>query len=229
MKIIETFGISSQEIMDLDGFLLDTLKEPVLHFYSWPQDSLTYGYFIDIQRFIDIKKAKEKNLTLAKRPTGGGIVFHIWDIAFSFLLPSSDTNFFLDTISNYKFVNSIVLEALDPFLSKMSLLENFKKKDFLNLDFCMAKPTTYDVMYKNFKIAGSAQRKKKTGYLHQSSICLIKHDFKYLEDVLLDENIANLISKNSFAIFDGESLEKIDEKRALIKENLTKAFQNKIS
>ena len=56
-------------------------------------------------------------VSLAKRPTGGGIVFHIWDYAFSFLMPSSHPLFSENPLENYRFVNEVVLDVMQDFLS----------------------------------------------------------------------------------------------------------------
>nr|NGX36770.1 Octanoyltransferase LipM [Candidatus Anoxychlamydiales bacterium] len=56
LKIIDTKKNSAKKNMSIDADLLDTLKEPILHFYDWEQNSLTYGYFINIDKFIDLKK-----------------------------------------------------------------------------------------------------------------------------------------------------------------------------
>ncbi|NGX41391.1 MAG: Octanoyltransferase LipM [Candidatus Anoxychlamydiales bacterium] len=239
LRILDTKKKSAQNNMQMDIDLLDNLKdEPILHFYDWEKDSITYGYFVDIKQFIDLKKAKKRDLNLAKRPTGGGIVFHIWDIAFSFLMPKNHKYFYLDPLKNYKFVNILILQALEEFLVKKE--ENKKPKSYGLIDkehfneiksfdsFCMAKPTKYDVVYKGKKIAGAAQRRKKTGYLHQASICLIEPDFEYLKDVLIEKDIANAIFKSSYPIFLNEN-KNIEEKREIVKERLRETFENKFS
>lgn len=228
MQILFTPKSPAQKIMDKDAFLLDNLEnEPILHFYEWENDSLTYGYFIDIEKYIDLKKANEKKLVLAKRPTGGGIVFHLWDLAFSFLMPSSNKNFYKTPLDNYKFVNSIVLDSVKDFLNDSFLLQmEEKEKKMIFSNFCMAKPTKYDLIYKNKKIAGASQRKKPKGYLHQASICLIPANFAYLEEVLLEKESAKEIFLTSRAIFNSFDIE---DKRKIIIENLIKSFKKQIS
>lgn len=248
LQIIDTKKNSAKKNMSIDIDLLDSLKDqPILHFYDWDQKSLTYGYFVDIENFINLKQADNFDLNMAKRPTGGGIVFHIWDLAFSFLMPKNHENFSLNPLKNYEFVNSLVLEAIkgcldDRFLkdklsdqrsnenidklskAKLSLVEHKNEKQELD-SFCMTKPTKYDVIYQRKKIAGASQRRKKNGYLHQTSICLLKPDFDYLKKILIDEDVAEAIGKSSFPIFlDGN----IDQRREIIKEKLIQTFESKL-
>jgi lipoate-protein ligase A len=78
--------------MELDRALLLDLegeRDPVLHLYDWETDAATYGHFIDPGNFLNIEGVKKNRLDLAKRPTGGGIVFHNCDLAFSVLMPAS--------------------------------------------------------------------------------------------------------------------------------------------
>jgi lipoate-protein ligase A len=49
----------------------------------------------------------------------------------------------------------------------------------------MAKPTKYDVMWEDKKIAGAAQRKTRKGFLHQGTIALVNPNREYLEQILL--------------------------------------------
>ncbi len=227
LNIIDTGKNFAEKNMQIDAIFLEELKEPILHFYDWQANSLTYGHFINIGKFIDFNKAKQIKLNLAKRPTGGGIVFHIWDFAFSFLLPSDHKDFFLDPLNNYKFVNTITLDALKEFIKKSTLTDvEFKNKNLTFDNFCMAKPTKYDVIYNGRKIAGASQRRKKNGYLHQASICLIKPDFSYLTDVLVEKDVADAIFNTSYPIFPEGSIE---DKRILVKNNLTKFFTKRLS
>jgi lipoate-protein ligase A len=61
----------------------------------------------------------------------------------------------------------------------------------------MAQPSKYDLLLKNKKAAGAAQRKKVQGYLHQGTIALVKPQAELLFELLLDRKMAKDILKQS--------------------------------
>jgi lipoate-protein ligase A len=193
-KIIDTGCQNAEENMRFDTELLesaDALFHPILHFYEWSGDSVTYGYFTDPSKFLNLDKARRFSLQLARRPTGGGIVFHSWDMAFSILVPAACREFSLNTLENYAFVNNAVLAAVKEFLDHQMPL-SLTPEDLTSWDpncshFCMAKPTKYDVMWERRKIAGAAQRKTRKGFLHQGTIALAFPNIEYLDQILLPE------------------------------------------
>ena len=191
-NILDTGIHSAKENMSLDAELLETLDPhalPILHFYDWEGDSATYGHFVKPEEFLNLEEARRRGLQLGKRPTGGGIVFHIWDLAFSVLVPAGHPRFSENTLDNYAFINNAVLAAVTAFLDHRPPLELISE-DGRALDsscsrFCMAQPNKYDVVLNGKKIAGAAQRKTKKGFLHQGTIALKMPSHEYLEAVLL--------------------------------------------
>jgi lipoate-protein ligase A len=191
-EIIDTGFQSAEENMRFDGQLLEKAEAfscPVLHFYDWAGESATYGYFTDPSKLINLDNARHLSLQLARRPTGGGMVFHIWDMAFSVLVPATSPEFSSNTLENYSFVNRAVLgavkEFLDPHPELVLTREDFRAWDPDCSHFCMAKPTKYDVMWNGRKVAGAAQRKTRKGFLHQGTIALVTPPLEYLKQVLL--------------------------------------------
>lgn len=208
-KIVETEPDLAEKNMELDrNFLKSIEKEgrPILHFYGWSKKSLTYGHFLNPSQFLNLDEVKRRGVSLARRPTGGGIIFHVSDLAFSVLLPASSPDFSKNTLSNYHFVNSAVKEAVSAFLKEegrfLDLLANEKAPlDLSCSSFCMAKPTKYDVMLGGKKVAGAAQRQTKGGFLHQGSISIALPDTAFLSAVLLKgTKVLKAMDQNTFCL-----------------------------
>lgn len=222
LEIVDTGTHSAEDNMRFDEKLLEELTAPTLHLYRWARPSATYGYFTHPAQHLDLAKVASRHLDLARRPTGGGIVFHIWDLAFSFLMPSTHPAFSQNTLENYQFVNRVVLDVMRTFFSLREPVELFVQKRFDRQNFCMAKPTQYDVVHKGMKIAGAAQRKRRQGYLHQGTIALARPDFALLSDVLLSKNdVLSAMMTYSFA-----PLEWVDDK---IRQELQKLLADKLN
>lgn len=205
LRIIDTGSAPVQSNMDEDERLFETLDpagDPLLHLYEWRGPSATYGYFSNPANHLDLVKAKRRGLELGRRPTGGGIVFHIWDWAFSFLLPSGHAAFSLNTLENYRFVNEAVLESVSElfYVPDSTLIsENVSSSSSECQNFCMAKPTRYDVVYRGKKIAGAAQRRGRQGFLHQGTISLAFPHLEFLRDVLRSAAVIDAMTDFTFA------------------------------
>jgi lipoate-protein ligase A len=206
LQILNTGAHAAQENMALDEKLLlemDASGDPTLHLYQWEGPSATYGYFVDPAKYLDLNKMSQSGIAMARRPTGGGIIFHIWDLAFSFLLPAAHPRFSINTLDNYRFVNESVLMAMQELFhlpASIEIIPNSIPSIATGADsFCMARPTIYDVVYQERKIAGAAQRRRKNGYLHQGSISLALPDQGLLEEVLLSKDLVQAMMAYSFA------------------------------
>ena len=222
---------SAEAIMQMDGHLLEVLcptDPPLLHFYRWDSPSLTFGHFVALERHLDLTQARQRGLSWARRPTGGGIVFHLWDLAFSFLMPSAHAAFSPNPLENYHFVNALVLEAVQavyPCSASAQLIQTAPT----TAHFCMAQPTQYDVVYQGRKIAGAAQRRRKQGYLHQGTISLAWPEEELLRGVLLSQDVVEAMLHHSFApLGKVETPEILEEARAKIEQQLTHKFMEKL-
>lgn len=228
----DTGSRGAEEIMSLDAKLLRAMQAkdaPILHLYRWAGPSATYGHFIDPKKHLDLDFVQRYRLNLARRPTGGGIVFHIWDLAFSFLMPAGHPKFSTNTLENYRFVNQIVLEAVrEVFSVSFDLIpQNAPSLGPDCQNFCMAKPTQYDVIHQGMKIAGAAQRRGKQGYLHQGTISLAFPQLGLLRDCLLSkEAVLQAMQAYTFAPL-GRVWEpkQLNDARTAVEEKLFQKFQ----
>ncbi len=203
--IIHTGESSAEANMAQDArFLeqLESLQRPILHLYRWKGPCATYGHFIDPYTLLKKEGAEKRQLSLARRPTGGGIIFHIWDLAFSVLVPASHPQFSLNTLENYAYVNHLLIDAVQRFTGSRGeaclLPQEPQALDAASANFCMAKPTKYDVMLGGVKVGGAAQRRKRWGYLHQGTISLTPPNPDFLSDVLQgDTRVLEAMQTNS--------------------------------
>lgn len=215
--IQDTRKSSVQHNMGLDAkFLaeLDPLSTtPILHLYDWQESSATYGHFIDPKLHLSEEVFRTGCLQLAKRPTGGGVIFHTTDWAFSILVPAGHEAYSVNTLDNYAFVNHLVIEVISRFLGTtidLNLLPIEEKPlDISSSHFCMGKPTKYDVMWNGKKVCGGAQRRTKAGFLHQGTISLMMPEEEFLRKVLLPGTfVREAMYKNTFALLGSSTSEK---------------------
>lgn len=154
--------------MEFDKDVLDSITSKTLHLYLWDRPCISYGYFLDPKKSLNTLFLQEQKISLVKRPTGGGIVFHGYDYAFSLLVPPIDPLYQLEISAFYTLVNAQIIEALKPLKKGLTLLENPQGEGL----FCMAKPVVSDVMLGGKKLLGAAVRKKKSGLIYQGMIGL---------------------------------------------------------
>lgn len=234
VTILNTGQGHALQNMQIDESLLqglDSNQLPVLHLYSWAMPSITYGYFAKIENLLDLDQIKKHKVELAKRVTGGGVTFHFCDYAFSFLMPSNHPCFFDNTLKNYRFVNQFVLKAVSQLITnkgELGYLEecsNECDKD-QRFNFCMAKPTIYDVLYQQKKIGGAAQRKTAKGYLHHGTISVALPDRQYLKDLLKSkEDVFEAIYQNTHYFVDNhQNTQKLIQAKEKIEEALIQAI-----
>ncbi len=219
-SILDTGIGSAEENMRLDAELLETLDPhalPILHFYDWAGDCATYGHFVNPADFLNLEEAKKKGLKLAKRPTGGGIVFHLWDLAFSVLIPAGHPQFSENTLDNYAFVNNRVLAAVTNIIGQSPMLipESASAPDASCTRFCMAQPTKYDVVLNGRKVAGAAQRKTKRGFLHQGTIALQMPSEEYLKPIVHSSKVLEAMMASTFPL---------EKERGALREELENQF-----
>lgn len=164
--------------MAIDEALLEGLRVPAVRFYRWESPALSFGYF---GLFADVASYQSER-DLARRWTGGGIVFHGEDLTYSILIPANDATFVVASISVYEKIHCALCAALaetgqhavvaggdDP--DRFSAPVAPRRDVICNAGYnCFTTPVRADVMIDGRKIAGAAQRRTRRGLLQQGSI-----------------------------------------------------------
>lgn len=174
LKLLESGSHPPQDNMDEDRRRLSTLRRsdaPLLRFYDWSVPSATYGHFAKPEALFRVDQLEALGLTIAKRPTGGGAIFHTSDLTFSVFLPADHPRYCVNTMDCYHLINSAVKAAIADLVDRTALLEEESPcPEPTCLNFCMAKPTKFDLLIHGKKVGGAAQRRTKEGLLHQGSL-----------------------------------------------------------
>ena len=203
--VIDSGKLDPDAVMAKDASLLEQLNpegRPIIHFYEWSVPCLTYGYFTDPGRHLDLKALEVSGLHLARRPTGGGIIFHLTDFAFSVLIPANHPSFSQNTLENYALVNRPVAFAISEIApSPPGLHSAYFCPKGESPSFCMAKPTLFDLVIEGKKVGGAAQRRTRKGLLHQASLSVCLPPFGLLEKVLRDRKVLVSMRENSDCLF----------------------------
>lgn len=231
LKIVDSGLLGAKKQMDEDARLLQSLEErpeTTLRFYQFPSQACTHGLFMDPYPFFDWKAVENLGMEIAKRPTGGGLIFHAVDFTFSVLMPAAHPLFPENVIESYRLINSHALEAIqEAFGVTPELAENAAKEASPRSGFCLAKATVYDLMLSGKKIGGAAQRRTRSGLLHQASITLGLPEEDALKNLLPNHpEIVSSMLKNSAALIAGPLQESaaLEQCRQSLKRALARSF-----
>lgn len=231
-KIIDSGVLSPELIMKKDADLLASLSAdsgPILHLYEWSRTCLTYGYFTNISKELRTDQLEKLGVGFARRPTGGGVIFHQSDFAFSLLVPSTHFQFSHNTLENYRFVQEDIQTIIYELTSHQVHAELYKPDTTWDAskNFCMVRPTQFDLVVDNRKIAGAAQRRTQKGFLHQGSIALADTDEELLKSALLNIDLISQMRRNTFRLLDYFPHLDLFSMRQLIKEKFIDFFSAK--
>jgi len=157
--------VSAAMNMAIDEALLEHCTCPALRFYGWRRPSLSFGYF---GRFADIAR-ETKDREFVRRRTGGGSVLHGRDLTYSLITPASNHASGLAPPLLYAAIHSAIRQTLlaDGRETELAAAAGPKISDA-----CFANPVRDDLIFRGRKIAGAAQRRTRSGFLHQGSIQL---------------------------------------------------------
>jgi len=169
--------------MQKDKELIEKGRDvPLLRFYEWESFCITTGIFTDPEKFVDLERCVEKGIEIAKRPTGGGLLFHGFDVPFTLFFPPSHSLYALPVARACETINQSILQALSPWL--LPEKRTYKARRGERCELCMAQKTPFDLLWSGYKIGGCAQRKTKRGLLHQVSLFFKIPDWDLLSTLL---------------------------------------------
>jgi len=172
-RLIESECLDAYTNMAIDEAIF-TMREKLglpatLRFYGWKPVAISIGYFQKIDD-LSLQRYKRQKLTIVRRFTGGGAIFHKNEITYSLACSTYEFPIFRDVIKTQQFVH----EAIILGLQNLGINAELERKQSKRLDpyFCFVSPSKNDVVDDGRKIVGSAQRRKNKAFFQHGSILM---------------------------------------------------------
>ena len=194
------------EAMAVDEWLLENRVRPLLRIYSWKGNWGSLGYF------GKLAEARERMpcLDWVRRWTGGGTVDHSQDWTYSLIVPQSHVVAQLKGGESYRLIHEVLVGLLKEEIGTASLSSGNGKGNGNSL--CFENPVEHDIEdAAGNKLAGAAQRRGKSGLLHQGSVCGANCDAR-LRGKIFTESLANSWSEVDVFVNESRVAELIERK-----------------
>jgi lipoate-protein ligase A len=158
----------------------------VLRLYRFAKPAFTYGFRQEPKDLLDLAACSADGVEVAKRITGGGLLFHDDEITYSFVCAKSDTGEPKAVFVDYRSICRFLIS----FYESLGLHPGFAREhpDFeyksAPHEICSAAHEKYDIVVSGRKIGGNAQKRNRQAVFQHGSIpCRINWEMasKYLK------------------------------------------------
>jgi len=137
---------------------------PTLRLYTWNPPAVSIGRFQKIGTAVDVEACRRRGIDIVRRITGGRAVLHHQELTYSIIARTDDPLFPTNVHGTYKIIAAGLLQGLRDLgipaemVSRSSRHAVLVKKDSKD-PACFSSPSWYEILVRNRKIIGSAQRR----------------------------------------------------------------------
>jgi lipoate-protein ligase A len=201
---------------------LNSLVPPTLRLYQFSPPAVSLGYAQNIDDNIK-NKILSAGIDVVRRPTGGRAVLHLGDLTYAFICSSKGAS-----VEEYILVDESIAtayqqicQALILFLDTFGINVTFgySQNSYKEKNDCFSATTIGDLQYKDNKLIGSAQLRRKHAVLQHGSIILKQPQTSMHE--LFDENIPDNFKRHA----NFYEITKYEHSITELEKELVKAFQ----
>ncbi|MGD0278580.1 MAG: lipoate--protein ligase family protein [Smithella sp.] len=148
-------------------------RNPTIRFYGSNPSAVSIGYFQDAKKEINIEKCRGEGIDIARRITGGRAVSHFNEITYSIVAARQEKIFPSDISGTYKIISKCIARGLSNLGIKADLAEGGRAqmKEQIN-SCCFAVPSKNELLVNGRKICGSAQLRRRGGFLQHGLLIL---------------------------------------------------------
>jgi lipoyl(octanoyl) transferase len=154
--------------MAFDEAMLEAAAEPWLRVYHWERPTISIGF----SQPLTLIPAERRGWPVVRRWTGGGVVEHDGDWTYTLAVPARLALGEQRAVETYRWIHEAMVAALEESGVAGCSLQPESTSDGMGV--CFEEPARFDVVHEGRKIAGAAQRRARTGFLHQGTIQPLK-------------------------------------------------------
>lgn len=148
-------------------------KPPTIRFYSSHPVAVSIGYFQDVRREVNVEKCRKAGVDVVRRITGGKAVFHCDEITYCVVAGDQEKTFPRNIAGAYKVISRCIARGLSYLGINADLAEGGRAgagEEFKSC--CFSVPSKNELLVGGRKICGSAQVRKRGGFLQHGSLLL---------------------------------------------------------
>ena len=178
-RLLVTPPMSGPANMAVDETLLTSRLRgagpPTIRFYGWDPATISLGYGQPLDERIDLAAAAAAGIGLVRRATGGSAVLHGGpeiELTYSVVAMSEDLAEACDLHSVYRWIGVALASGLKSLGAPVEMVRT-RPSDVATMPaFCFLRTGSYELEVGGRKIAGSAQRRRRGGFLQHGSVML---------------------------------------------------------
>lgn len=148
-------------------------SRPVFRVYQWNKPAISLGRFQEAEKILNIKNCRKDNISIVKRITGGGAIYHSRN-ELTYSLVCAAQFFKAGSVKDsYQKITRFLIKVYRALGFSAQYAKDYKKsKKQLGAvsDFCFAGWQDYDILIDAKKIGGNAQKRKKGVIFQHGSI-----------------------------------------------------------
>jgi len=160
---------------------------PTFRIFSWQPYCISLGYHQNAAE-VNLEACEDARIDVARRPTGGGAIFHAHEVTYSVSVPSNHAWYNLLPLDLYRRVSEAIANGLQLLGAAVTFAVG-ETRGVMHTNgkplrmACFATSARNEILYQGKKIVGSAQRRFREGALQHGSI-LLGADHRRLIDLL---------------------------------------------
>ena len=153
----------------------ENISKPTLRIYGWKAPCFSAGYSQNPESLIDIEACKNAGISIVRRPTGGGLIFHDKELTYSVILCQQDIGLTYRIKESFEFITSFLFNCYSSLGAQACFAKDKHRAcppDKAIAPFCFSRNEEYDILVNGKKLGGNAQKRNRSIILQHGSIPL---------------------------------------------------------